>query len=190
MKSHPILKPTSQEELLKGWLLHVHKERTRHNQAARRYLFYHRVLGALAAILSAAVGTSIFASVGQDSPTVIVSVLAGGASVLAAGVAALVTFLGLESLSARHQVAGARNKAEIRAIEALFATPNVGGGWSEDALRQLKQELDELERESPVVSEDIVQRVDKEFVISVFVANVEGLLKARSVSPKGKHHHA
>jgi hypothetical protein len=56
--------PRTHEELLKGWMLHAHKGRDRHDEAARRLDRYHWTLGALSALFSAIVGTTLFAQLG------------------------------------------------------------------------------------------------------------------------------
>src|SRR5688572_28165261 len=62
-----IYEPLESRELLRGWLLHAHKERDRHNAAARRYARSHISLGVLTVGISAAAGTSVFASLSQAS---------------------------------------------------------------------------------------------------------------------------
>jgi hypothetical protein len=57
-----LFEPSNREELLRGWLLHAHKGRDRHDLAARRNDTYRYWLGVPAIILSAIVGTTVFAS--------------------------------------------------------------------------------------------------------------------------------
>lgn len=68
--SKNIFEPRSVDEALRGWRLHAHKRRDRHDEAARYYDKWHYRFGIQTIALSAIVGTSVFASLedlgGQD----------------------------------------------------------------------------------------------------------------------------
>ena len=64
-----LFEPANREELLRGWLLHAHKGRDRHDLAARRNDTLRYWLGVPTVILSAVVGTSVFASLGAQVDT-------------------------------------------------------------------------------------------------------------------------
>src|SRR2546428_6350802 len=87
-----LLEPSNTEELLRGWLLHTHKARDRHDEAARVYDRLRYLVGGPTIVLSAVVGTSVFASVAQ-SPGPTVAIAVGVFSVTATVLAALQTFL-------------------------------------------------------------------------------------------------
>jgi hypothetical protein len=117
-----LLEPADREQLLRGWLLHAHKARDRHEESARfcesrRYLF-----GGAAVVLSAASGSTVFASIG-GSPDTWAVVLVGGISILAAVFAALQTFLDYPGRAARHHVAAVKYKAIIRELEQALTGP-------------------------------------------------------------------
>lgn len=63
-KAKKIFEPDSVEELLRGWVLHAHKGRDRHDEAARQYEKYRYWPGIPVIALSAVVGTTVFASLG------------------------------------------------------------------------------------------------------------------------------
>ena len=63
-----IFEPESAEELLRGWLLHSHKGRQRHDRAARRLDTARFWLGAAATAFAVAVSTSVFADLGKSLP--------------------------------------------------------------------------------------------------------------------------
>ena len=54
-----LLEPENTEELLRGWFLHAHKSRTRHDEAARKYESWRYRLGIPTMTLSAIVGSSV-----------------------------------------------------------------------------------------------------------------------------------
>jgi hypothetical protein len=117
-----LLEPADREQLLRGWLLHAHKARDRHEESARfcesrRYLF-----GGAAVVLSAVSGSTVFASIG-GSPDALAIVLVGGISILAAVFAALQTFLDYPGRAARHHVAAVKYKAIIRELEQALTGP-------------------------------------------------------------------
>jgi len=67
MSKAQIFEPDNPNELLRGWLLHAHKGRDRHDLAARRCDRQRYLLGIPATIFSAIVGTSTFAAL-QETP--------------------------------------------------------------------------------------------------------------------------
>src|SRR5690348_17241901 len=83
-----LLEPANMQELLRGWLLHAHKGRDRHDVAARRYEGHRTGFGVPTIVLSAVVGTSVFASLGEQQAAiwaqVSVGVLSMGAAVFSA----------------------------------------------------------------------------------------------------------
>jgi len=62
MATTPIFEPDNPNELLRGWLLHAHKGRDRHDLAARRSDHQRYLIGIPATITAAIVGTSTFAA--------------------------------------------------------------------------------------------------------------------------------
>jgi len=155
-----LFEPANAVELLRGWLLHAHKGRDRHDQAARRYEARRTGFGVPAIILSAAVGTSVVASVGRDA-AVWAQVLVGLMSVAAAVLAALQTFFDYPGRAERHRIAGTRYKAFIRELEETRAT--AGSIPDREYLDGLRQRLDALEQEAPVVAASIYDAVERRY---------------------------
>jgi hypothetical protein len=62
-----LFEPGDRRDLLEGWLLHAHKARDRHERAARQSEWRRIALGAPAIMLSAVVGTSVFATIGRST---------------------------------------------------------------------------------------------------------------------------
>src|SRR6185295_16273629 len=91
----PVFEPDNADELLRGWLLHAHKGRDRHDLAARWCDGYRLLLGGLASVLSAVVGTSIFASLSSNSPNTWIGIIVAMLGILSAILTSLSTFLNL-----------------------------------------------------------------------------------------------
>ena len=120
---HPkkIFEPDSADELLRGWLLHAHRGRDRHDLAARSCDRNRILLGGLASILSAVVGTSIFATLGNKPPNSWIAILVGTVGILTAILTSLSTFLNLSEQAEKHRSAGVRHKKIIWEIERILS---------------------------------------------------------------------
>jgi hypothetical protein len=152
MTATPLFEPGSTAELLEGWLLHAHKARDRHEAQARVYEGRRNLVGVPAIVLSAIVGTSVFATM-QGSPNTLFAVGVGLIAVLAAILAALQTFLDYGGRAATHHGAAARYKGIIWEIEQAFSArhADVDATW----LDHLRERLSALEEAAPVVSRKI-----------------------------------
>ncbi|MGC3862354.1 SLATT domain-containing protein [Micromonospora chersina] len=92
-----------------------------HFEAARVFVLRDRALGIGSVVLSTIVGSSLFATVNQ-SPAVSWRLIAGVASLVAAVLAALSTFLRYEQLADRHHAAAVRYGGLRREFETLVST--------------------------------------------------------------------
>src|SRR5438445_4968916 len=95
MAATSIFEPDNLNELLRGWLLHAHKGRDRHDLAARRCDQRRYLLGVPATVISAIVGTSTFAALQRQSPDRGIQLAIGGLAILAAILVSLQSFLDL-----------------------------------------------------------------------------------------------
>jgi len=158
-----LFEPANGVELLRGWLLHAHKGRDRHDDAARRYDARWTAMGVPTIVLSAAVGTSVFASVGRAA-AVWAQVLVGLLSVTAAVLSALQTFFDYPGRAERHRLAATKYKAVVREIEEIRAAQSVP---DHEYLDGLRQRLDALEQEMPVVPTGIHDAVERRYAQGV-----------------------
>src|SRR5215831_10678127 len=92
MPSTTVFEPGDPNELLRGWLLHAHKGRDRHDLAARRCDQRRYLLGIPATVVAAIVGTSTFAAL-QASPERLLQLVVGVLAIIAAILTSLQTFL-------------------------------------------------------------------------------------------------
>jgi hypothetical protein len=124
-----------------------------HYKAAERALRRHRSLGIPAVLLSAAVGTSIFATA-QESPDPLWRIIVGVVALLAAALAALQTFLRYEETAEVHRAAGAGYGALRRDFDLFLArysgrSPVPDGAEAE--LAQLSRRFSELAKDTPPI---------------------------------------
>jgi hypothetical protein len=126
--------------------------------AALHYSRLHYWLGVPVIVVTTLVGTSVFASI-QQQPAVWIQVLAGFASVVAAILAGLQTFLGLQDRAEKHRLAGAKYGAVGRELEELLAFPET---QSDVHVSDIRQRLDALALESPNVPLFIANRATRQ----------------------------
>lgn len=168
-----IFEPDNPNELLRGWLLHAHKGRDRHDLAARRCDQQRYSLGIPATIASAIVGTGTFAAL-QKSPDRAVQIIIGVLAIVAAILASVQAFLDLGARAERHRIAGVKYKAVIRRLEQLGIGAISGLGLDAPVLTELRQSLDALEEEMPVVPPSIYDSVEAKYRHKAFVDSVGG----------------
>ena len=171
MTSVPVFEPDDANELLRGWLLHAHKGRERHDLAARRCDQRRYLLGVPATIISAIVGTTTFAAL-QESPDRAIQVSVGVLAILAAILVGLQSFLDLGARAERHRIAGIRYKAIIRQLEQLGIGTLSGLVLDAPAVTELRRQLDATEEEMPVVPPRVYDRIEAKYLNSAFVDSV------------------
>lgn len=126
-------------------------------------------LGGAAVTLSAVVGTSIFVSITQAA-SVLVAIIVGLMSVTASVLVALQAYLDYGRRAERNRLAAVHYKAVIRKLEQVL-TGTLASTDSQDArFDELRQRLDSLEEEMPVIDWSIKKRMDDEYKNARFVA--------------------
>jgi MFS family permease len=140
------------QELAESYRLAIRGSNRGHYIAAERAETRGRVIGIASAVLGAAVGTSIFATI-QSAPTVNWRVVAGFLAIAAAVLGALHTFLDYSGRAAEYRLAGAAYGRLRRDFDSFFlelATskdrPQLMAGLS-----RLRLRMDELGQESPLI---------------------------------------
>lgn len=156
-----IFEPNDPNELLRGWLLHAHKGRDRHDLAARRCDQRRYWIGVPATVLSAVVGTSTFVAL-QETVVREVRFIVGALAILSAILIALQSFLDLGARAERHRLAGARYKAVIRELEQR-GIGTVDLKMDSEDLDTLRVRLDALEEEMPVVSPRVYEAIEARY---------------------------
>ena len=167
MPTTSLFEPDDPNELLRGWLLHAHKGRDRHDLAARRCDQRRYLIGVPATIVATIVVTSTFAAL-QGSPDRLLQLVVGVLAIVAAILTSLQTFLDLGARAERHRLAGVRYKAVIRHLEQL-GIGTIKGGLDAPVVTELRQRLDALEEEMPVVSPAIYDQVEAKYRDPAFI---------------------
>lgn len=171
MPAATIFEPDTTKELLRGWLLHAHKGRDRHDLAARRCDQHRYVLGIPATIASAIVGTGVFAAL-QESPSRSVQIVVGALAVLAAILTSVQAFLDLGARAERHRMAGVKYKGIIRRLEQLGVGTITELGMEAPVVTELRESLDRLEEEMPVVPPVVFDAVEVKYREQTFIDSV------------------
>jgi hypothetical protein len=169
-----ILEPADPAERLRGWLLHAHKCRDRHDEAARSYDSLRYALGVPTALFSALAGASAFAAL-TDSLGSEGKIVAGVVGVFATVLAILQTTYDYPGRAGQNRLAATKFKALIRELEQALTGPQKADrpeGWVDD----LRRRLDGLEETSPQVSQKIYDRVERRYENVAFVSRVLDLV--------------
>jgi hypothetical protein len=133
------------QQVLDDWYERVAVTQRAHYLSADHYGARKYWLGIPAVVLSTFVGTSVFATV-QKQPDFWLQITVGLASVAAALLASLQTFLGYSERAEKHRIAGAKYGALGRELEQLRASDVPP---SAEAMSQVRKRLDDLAVESP-----------------------------------------
>jgi hypothetical protein len=170
MPSATVFEPDDSNELLRGWLLHAHKGRDRQDLAARRCDQRRYLLGIPATIIAAIVGTATFAAL-QKTPDPRVQLVVGVLAIVAAILTSLQSFLDLGARAERHRMAGVRYKAVIRQLEQQ-GIGTLAKALDAPLLNELRQRLDALEEEMPVIPPHVYDQIEVKYRDPAFTDSV------------------
>jgi hypothetical protein len=135
----------SQSDLLNEWYRRVAVTQYAHYLSANQYGALKLCLGVPAIFLAAVVGTSVFATI-EKQPDLWIRVCVGLASVGAAVLTSLQTFLGYAERAEKHRVAGAKYGALGRELEQLRTSKQE---HPPEAIADLRRRIDDLAIEAP-----------------------------------------
>jgi len=142
--------------LLQGWYDRIARVQLAHFNAAMRFGKRNIQLGLPAIIFSTFVGTSVFASLNNEHISEWAKIIVGLISVVAAVLTALQTFLGFSERAETHRTTAVRYGAVGRQIEQFLQTGTSAHQTTEDLVDQIREHLNRLAEESPVLPPDIV----------------------------------
>ncbi len=188
-----IFAPCEDIDRIKGWLLHCHKSRDRHDATARWLDRRHRFMASLTAVFSVLAGITVVAdfdtTVGEILPVAHLKFWAG---FLVGGFALSASFLALLQKEARygeraevHRRKAEAYKALIWDIEAKLPRLQRGANETDEWSKEWFKSFEAIEKEQAViVPQWIVNRIDaKQYSAAIFVGHAEELL---SDSPEPK----
>jgi hypothetical protein len=146
--------------LLKQWTNAVRIAHVGHSRAAAYYSRMHLILGVPVTVIAAAVGTSIFVNL-SASDIWWAFVLTGLASMIAAILSGLQTFLNYSERSAAHAVAAAKFGALRRQLEMIAASSFDQSQISHE-LEACVEDWKSIEERAPVLAQrfhDVALRI-------------------------------
>lgn len=114
--------PPDVSRLIDSWIEDAERQSALHKSAAIRLKRWHYRLGLPSVILSAIVGTSIFAGLEQAVSSLPMRALLAGVSITAAALAAAVTFLSFSERSATHRRASQEYSEVSKRLQILRTT--------------------------------------------------------------------
>jgi hypothetical protein len=134
-----------QTQLLDEWYRRVAVTQRSHYLSADHFGARKYWLGVPAVILSTVVGTSVFATI-ERQPDIWLQIAVGLASVTAALLASLQTFMGYSERAEKHRMAGARYGALGRELEQMRASRTE---FAKETIAEVRKRLDDLALEAP-----------------------------------------
>ena len=156
------------EGLLGDWRNRVYAAQSAHYGAADLFRLLNYVVGVPAVIFSSLVGTTLFAGLegdGATTTTTTTMVLVASASILAAILTGLQTFLRFAERAAHHATAGDWYSAIRRDIEQLLSLPVEIRGMPKECLDRIRKEMNRVSQDSPELSGRQWRRQAKRFKV-------------------------
>jgi hypothetical protein len=145
--------------LWNDWFRRTRESQTLHYRCANHFSRLHLLLGIPTIVLSAVVGTAVFASLEREASGDL-RIAVGMLSVLAAVLGGLQTFLGYAERSNRHRATGAGYSAMRRRLELLKTFSAADQAAIASALGDIAKRLDELAESAPEVPKWLRTRSD------------------------------
>jgi hypothetical protein len=152
--------PTPIRLLLK-WSERARANQLQHWEAARYYDSANLALGGPAAVLSAVVGTTVFATLDKQVDFK-VQLAVGATSVLAAILVALQTFLRLSEKAEKHRGTAAAYSSVRRKIEVTLSLRDGSQEPLTRTVEEVLRELDNLAESAPTVPRHIWRKTKRE----------------------------
>lgn len=118
-RNEPISAPKDVTSLLAKWIIVAAAYEKAHKSEAIALKKRHYTIGAPSAVLSAIVGTSIFAAIQEAAKSASLKTLLAALSISASACAALVTFYGLAERSTNHKIASSEYDEIKRQMETM-----------------------------------------------------------------------
>lgn len=145
----------SERDIAREWYERVVWIQYGHYRTALSLTRRHQILGGLNVGLSAVVGTSLFATLGNQANLL---VFTGVVSILTTLVAAIQAFLSYGERADKHRIAGARYGVVGRRLEVLLARPEL----NVNELEKVEERLGALSQECPHIPEYVNKQMQKE----------------------------
>lgn len=155
--SSKYLPPSSPEELILAWLRRARESQMAHYEMAQILNRRSHLLGVPVIIITAVVGTSVFASVAAQVISTEAKLIIGSLSVFAAVLSSLQTFFKFSERAEKHKSFAARFGSVRRELEVLYATGKTASEPNYVAI--LREKLDRLAEEAAHVPTAVFEKV-------------------------------
>ena len=146
--------------LLEDWHKRVYAAQSAHYAAADLFRLLNYVVGVPAVVFSSIVGTALFAGLEHDSPR---TLAVASASILAAVLAGLQTFLRFPERAAQHATAADWYSAIRRDIEETLHLPVESRGKAKDSLDSVRKEMNRAGQDAPELNVRLWKREARRF---------------------------
>jgi hypothetical protein len=148
---------TSLEKLLVEWHRRASINKDAHYDAGSYFAKSNYSLGIPVIVLSAVVGTSVFATLEQQVDLWI-KIVIGLINVSVAVLGSLQTFFGYAERVEKHRLAGAKYGSIARELEQAIVTGNIED--EKEFLDKLRERMDTLSQEAPQIPYEIWRRAE------------------------------
>ena len=147
-------------ELLEDWHKRVYAAQSAHYASADLFRRLNYFVGVPAVVFSSIVGTAIFAGLEKDSPR---ALLVASASIVAAVLAGLQTFLRFPERASEHATAADWYSAVRRDIEETLHLPVEYRGTAKECLEKIRKEMNRAAQDAPELSVRFWKREARRF---------------------------
>ena len=146
--------------LLGEWHRRVYAAQSAHYASADLFRKLNYAVGVPAIVFSSIVGTAIFAGLEKESPR---AFMIAAASIVAAVLAGLQTFLRFSERANQHATAADWYSAIRRDIEEILHLPEKCRGTAKDCLDEVRKEMNRVSQDAPELSVRFWRREAKRF---------------------------
>lgn len=141
-----------QRDLITNWVVDAQILLKCHLSMAESTRRKHRNIGILSAVLSAIVGSSIFASLGQDSNEKLLVILTGLISLIATILTSVLAFLKLPEIANQYHNSGNEYAAIRKEFEFLLTFESKDQEHVQNEIKRLKIKWDDIRKNSIPIS--------------------------------------
>jgi hypothetical protein len=148
------------EARLKEWMVRTRHSQHSHHEAGKFYKTLHYIYGVPVVVLTTVIGTSVFASLDKQVADNM-KIWLGALSMSAAALTAVQTHFQFSERSEKHKGLGARYGNIRREIEEVLTLPSVYQTDPKKIMDEIREKLDAIGSEGPVVPRWIWNRTLK-----------------------------
>ncbi|MGD6808664.1 MAG: SLATT domain-containing protein [Candidatus Bathyarchaeia archaeon] len=150
------------KERLQKWRNGIKIDHNSHLRAATHYTQRSQILGAIVVIFTTIVGTAVFTSIASNgTSSVVLQILAGFLSIIAAVLSSLNTFLNYGKLAESHRSAAVKYGNLRREIEQLLCFMDADANLDE-TMKSIRTRWDAIDLEAPEIPQKIHDKVKNE----------------------------